>query len=306
MLTKPVIPTRAGLTMNSRKPSERQRAGRAGVVPGRHAGARGDRVGVDAPVGQLVEDVRVQVDEARRDDLPGRVDHARRPTRPGCRGRRPRSGRASIATSSRPSCPPPGSTTSPPRISRSNLMARPLRERGASDALTNPPVVPATSSSNTTAPSSSEQVRVGQAERVRLLGEQLDGAREVGVGVGERAADRLLAHDEVERRDRRLGVVHAEPERAAAGAQERDRRGARRVGADRVDDEVDAARPRRSASAVRLDDRVRERRRPRAALLARLADDDPPGAEEARDDARRASRSSRRRARRPFRAARAG
>ena len=54
-----------------------------------------------------------------------------------------------------------------------------------------------------------------------MLGQQLDRPREVGVGVGEGAADRLLAHDEVERRDRRLRVVHAEPDRAAAGLQER-------------------------------------------------------------------------------------
>ena len=47
------------------QPRQRQRTRRARVVPRRHARDRGDRIGVDAPVGHLVEDVRVQVDEAR-------------------------------------------------------------------------------------------------------------------------------------------------------------------------------------------------------------------------------------------------
>ena len=54
-------------------------------------------------------------------------------------------------------------------------------------------------------------------ERLRLVGQQLDRPGEVGMGVGERAADRLLAHDEVERRDRA-------PPRRACRARGRSRR----------------------------------------------------------------------------------
>src|SRR5207244_398736 len=49
-------------------------AGRADVEPGGHAGARRDRVRLDAPVRAAPVDVRVEVDEAGGDDLAGRVD----------------------------------------------------------------------------------------------------------------------------------------------------------------------------------------------------------------------------------------
>ena len=163
----------------------------------------------------------------------------------------------SIATSSRPSCPPPGSTTSPPRISRSNLIRPPGRRQRRLDE---PLVAPATSSLEHAGALLERARPRREPERFWMLGEQLDGAREVGVGVGERAADRLLADDEVERRDRGLRVVHAEPERAAARLQERDGRGSRRVGSDRVDDERPRRRRRRPVRELVRDEPPRPRR----------------------------------------------
>ena len=68
-------------------------AGGADVEPGGDAGARGDRVGLDAPVGGAPVDVGVQVDEAGRDDAGRRRRSRGRRSRSGCRGRRRRSGR---------------------------------------------------------------------------------------------------------------------------------------------------------------------------------------------------------------------
>ena len=103
--------TRAGPAASARPPSPRRSTSS-------RPDARGDRVGVDAPVGDLVEDVRVQVDEPGRDDLPRR----RRSRRNAALGRdvavdggdpaaRDRDVEAAL-------CPPPGSTTSPPRITQ--------------------------------------------------------------------------------------------------------------------------------------------------------------------------------------------
>ena len=55
-------------------------AGAADVEPGGDAGAGGDRIGVDAPVGRAPVDVGVEIDQARRDVLTAGVMHLR-----GCR-----------------------------------------------------------------------------------------------------------------------------------------------------------------------------------------------------------------------------
>ena len=75
MLRNAVIPTWAGADDEVAKPRQCQRTGRTGIVPRRHTGPRGYGVGVDPPVRHLVEDVRVQIDEARGNDLPARIDH---------------------------------------------------------------------------------------------------------------------------------------------------------------------------------------------------------------------------------------
>src|SRR6185369_2157745 len=88
----------------------------------------------------------------------------------------------SIATSSRPSCPPPGSTTSPPRISTSNAIAPSSvsrRQRRLDE-----PARPAAGDEL------AEQIgalleRAGprrNPERLLVLGQQLERAREVGIG----------------------------------------------------------------------------------------------------------------------------
>ena len=110
--------TRAGPAASARPPSRRRSTSSRRTT-------RGDRIGVDAPVGDLVEDVRVQVDEPRRDDLARR--RRSRGTRP------PRgSSRSTAAMRSRVDGDVeaalrgrrPGSTTSPPLISRSNRIMR--------------------------------------------------------------------------------------------------------------------------------------------------------------------------------------
>ena len=53
-------------------------AGRADVEPGRHAGARRNRIGLDAPVGRTPVDVGVQVDQPGGHDRTGGVDHLAR------------------------------------------------------------------------------------------------------------------------------------------------------------------------------------------------------------------------------------
>ena len=159
MLRKAVIPTRAGRTTKSRNPGQRQRAGRAGIVPGRHARPRRHGIGIDAPVGDLVEHVRVQVDQARGHDLPVRVDHASgRLRRDVAVDRRDpvaldRDVQAALAPAARIH----DLTTANQHVESHHYL--PV---GISDALTNPSIEPATSASNTSAPSSSEQVLVGR------------------------------------------------------------------------------------------------------------------------------------------------
>ena len=138
------------------EPFNRQRSDRAGVVPRRHAGSRADRVGVDAPVGQLVEHVRVKVDQTWRHDLPGRVDDAERRL---CRD---------VAVDRRDAVARDGHVE-PPLVGAAGIDDLAAADEdveshwaGASEALTKPPIAPATSSSNTTAPSSSEHVRIGR------------------------------------------------------------------------------------------------------------------------------------------------
>ena len=53
-------------------------SGRADVEPGRHPGARRDRIGLDAPVGRAPVDVGVQIDQPGRHDPARGVDHLAR------------------------------------------------------------------------------------------------------------------------------------------------------------------------------------------------------------------------------------
>ena len=83
--------------------------------------------------------------------------------------------------------------------------------------------------------------------------------------------------------------MHAEPERAPARLQQRDRGSPRGVGSDGVDDERCALAPRTGEQPVRelfgTHRRVGDGLGPGAAFVIRLADENPHGAEEARDDA---------------------
>ncbi len=68
----------ARLDDESAEAGERIRSRTADIQPGRHPADRGDRVRLDTPVGDAPVDMCVQIDEARRHDLPTRVDDTRR------------------------------------------------------------------------------------------------------------------------------------------------------------------------------------------------------------------------------------
>ena len=101
-------------------------AGAAGVDEGRRAAAPRDRLGVDAQRGAAPVDVRVQVDQPRRDDPSADVAHLARPAGGDAARRARRPGRPRRRRRATPSISWAGSITRPPFKIRSCIRLHPV------------------------------------------------------------------------------------------------------------------------------------------------------------------------------------